>query len=166
MKSITHLLPVILAALLVSAVLGACSPRTASPSPAGLDQNRQSAQQTLLDFLSALHSGQYETAASLYGGTYDVMHDHNPLLDPSDHAALLRNACTINGAACLEVLAIESAPDDEGTFVFKVQFQQEDGSLFVLDPCINSGSGSPSVSTFLFHVSPDLLVLDMPPYLP
>jgi hypothetical protein len=152
--------------------LMACSPRTATPAVTDLSAARLHARQTLLDFLNTLHSGQFDQAALLYGGSYEIMNDHNPLVDPQDHASLLRDACTVNGAVCLQVFSIELVPTDyDRVFVFKVQFQQDDGSLFVMGPCCGANeTDSPPQSSFLLRLSNEsgdrMLVLDMPPYLP
>jgi hypothetical protein len=63
----------------------------------------QRALHVLVDFLGNLHNGNYEKAAQLYGRTYVFMIDNNPSINPNDHAALLQNACAINGAQCLRV---------------------------------------------------------------
>jgi hypothetical protein len=126
----------------------------------------------LTDFFSHLHAGKYEQAVALYGGTYDVMIDHNPEIDPDDHVALFRNACTINGAQCLEtggvVLEEQSAPTE---FRFTVQFKNDDGSQFELGPCCGeTESDHPPQSVFIYTVvktiAGDYVVLEMPVYTP
>ena len=167
MRKPFHLIVIATASLL----LAACAPRLA-PASTREANDAQIATDRLLRFLSDLHEGRYERAAALYGGTYDTMIDHNPSLNPADHASLMRNACGINGAQCLEVenaqLASQPAP---GQFTFSVQFQQQDGSLYVRGPCCGaSETDDPPQSVFLLTVSktPDgsFLVLDMPPYSP
>jgi hypothetical protein len=64
------------------------------------------AEQALLHFFEDLHAGRYAEAAELYGGSYEVPIDHNPPVDPNDHAALWRNACTINGGQCLLIRSV------------------------------------------------------------
>jgi hypothetical protein len=132
----------------------------------------QLALQALTAFFAHLHAGEYEQAAGLYGGTYDVMIDHNPEIDPDDRAALFRNACTINGAQCLEtgrvVLEEQSTPTK---FRFAVQFKNEDGSLFELGPCCGATEADqPPQSVFMYTVvkstADDYVVLDMPVYGP
>ena len=162
-----HLIVVAAASL----VLAACVPRLPPPSTREAN-DAQIATDTLLRFLSELHEGRYEEAAALYGGTYDTMIDHNPSLDPADHAALMGNACEINGAQCLEVenaqLTGQPARDQ---FTFGLQFRQQDGTLYVRGPCCGASEiDDPPQSVFLLTVSktPDgrFLVLDMPPYSP
>jgi DNA-binding CsgD family transcriptional regulator len=162
-----------------------------SPSPISTQQKLLSTEQIseyisdepialgiLVDFLTYLYKGEYEKAASLYGGSYETMIDHNPDIDPNDHSTLLHNACLINGAQCLEVLSagpatagpIESINMSE--FKFQVEFANPDGSLFVLGPCCGGNETDfPSQSIFYFTVnlvesSPEFKVMDMPPYAP
>ena len=132
----------------------------------------QLARQTLADFINALHSGQYEEAARLYGGSYEMHISQNPDLDPQDHAALFQNACSNNGFMCLQTLTIEEEPSLSDTeFTFMVQFQNADGSQFIQGPCCGeSETDSPPISDFPFRVVKDpsgnMLVLDMVPYVP
>ena len=139
-----------------------------SSTPAA--RNDQLALQAIVDFLDALHAGDYEKAASLYGGTYKTMIDQNPAISPNDPAALLRNACTINGAQCLQAKNIvldEKESDSE--FVYRVEFEKEDGSLFVQGPCCGT-TDTEERSNFLFGVSRNaegkFVVMDMVPYVP
>ena len=98
------------------------------------------------------------------------MIDQNPAISPTDPAALLRNACTINGAQCLQARNIvldEKESDSE--FVYRVEFEKEDGSLFVQGPCCGA-TDTEERSNFLFGVSRNaegkFVVMDMVPYVP
>ena len=172
MKTITHLLSVIMIALLLAAGLAACSPGTSTPPPVPPTDLEQPARQVLENFLVSLHLGRYEEAYRFYGGSYEMMIAQNPLIDPQDHATLLQNACTTNGFLCLQWQSIELEQTiSETEFVFTVQFQQSDGSLFVLGPCCGATETEfPPLSSFSFRVSPGpdgtLLVMDMVPYMP
>lgn len=134
--------------------------------------DNQRAQHVLVDFLQSLYEGKYEKAARLYGGTYEGMIDNNPGLDPNDHIALLKNACTINGVKCLPVKSVildEKVSNAE--FTFKVEFLNADGTLFVRGPCCGgSETDFPPESVFYFTVmkldKDRFIVLDMPPYVP
>jgi hypothetical protein len=154
-----------------SLLLGACAPRLI-PTSTQEANDAQIAKETLLRFLSDLHEGGYEEAAALYGGTYDTMIGHNESVSPADHVSLMRNACEINGAQCLEVenakLNNQPAP---GQFTFSLRFRQQDGTIYSRGPCCGaSESDEPPQSTFLLTVkkTPDgsFLVMDMPPYSP
>ncbi|HEY48332.1 MAG: hypothetical protein AMJ88_05205 [Anaerolineae bacterium SM23_ 63] len=126
----------------------------------------------LTAFFSRLHAGGYEQAAALYGGTYDVMIDHNPEIDPDDHAALFRNACTINGAQCLEIGSVVLEEQSALTeFKFAVEFKNDDGSLFELGPCCGATeTDQPPQSVFVYTVKKSMadeyVVLEMPVYTP
>jgi hypothetical protein len=152
--------------------LASCSaPRVYLPPTKTLGDERR-ARDTMLAFLQSLHQGSYEQASQLYRGTYDFMIDHNPGLDPDDRAALLENACTINGAQCLQVKSAELDRKPSATeFVFKVEFSNPDGSLFVRGPCCGgSATDFPPQSVFYFTVvkvdEDKFTVMDMPPYAP
>lgn len=92
------------------------------------------AQQALRRYFILLHQGQYAEAVALYGGSYDVLQAWNPTADPDDYAGLLEKGCTVNGLHCLPVRRIQSlgSPPADG-FAFSVEFENPDGSLFVLD---------------------------------
>lgn len=132
----------------------------------------QLALHVLVDFLESLHDGKYDEAAQLHGGTYEFMIDHNPGIDPNDHTALLQNACTINGAQCLQVKT--AGLDKKVTnkeFVFKVDLLNADGTLFVLGPCCGGNETEfPPQSIFYFTVvkvdKDKFIVMNMPPYAP
>ena len=132
----------------------------------------QLALQVLTDFLQSLYTGNYDKAAQLYGGSYETMIDHNPSIIPSDHTALLKNACETNGAQCFRV---KSASLDNRTskteFVFRVDFVNDDGTLFVIGPCCGGNATDFShQSVFFFTVvkvdKNKFFVMDMPPYTP
>lgn len=130
------------------------------------------ARQSLAEFFTLLHAGQYGAASELFGGSYETMIDHNPMVDPTDHASLFRNACTINGAQCLplagEPVLLRSATNE---FLFSVQFELEAGSVFELGPCCGEdGSNQEPQSVFEYLVmrteAGDFLVMDLPVYVP
>jgi hypothetical protein len=123
-------------------------------------------------FFDQLNAGQYAQAAELYGGSYEVMIEHNPLLDPEDHAALFQAACQINGAQCLKVKSSVLQPGAEkDQFTFLVEFSNPDGSLFVQGACCGgSETEFPPQSHFPLRVAKDsngkFTVLDPPIYTP
>ncbi|MGV8026131.1 MAG: hypothetical protein AB2L18_06215 [Anaerolineaceae bacterium] len=150
----------------------ACTTKQPVFSSTQTEENDALALQTLADFLDDLHAGSYEEAALLYGGTYETMINHNPTISPEDHAALMQNACTINGAQCLHVssIALEEKVSNS-KFIYRVEFQNADGSLLVVGPCCGDNkSNTQNQSSFLFEVSQNeegkFLVMTMVPYLP
>lgn len=153
-------------------ILAACTTKPAELPAIEQYSDDQLALQALVSFLDNLHNGSYEEAAELYGGSYEIMMDHNPSIDPEKHVALLKNACTINGAACLEVKSAGlDRPVSAAEFLFKVDFLKDDGTLFVLGPCCGGNeTDTPPQSLFIFRVIKDsngkFLVMDMPPYMP
>jgi hypothetical protein len=159
-------------AITLAIFLGSCIAQAGeSPSTETLSDD-QLALDILVDFLQSLHAGQYVKAAQLYGGTYEFMIDHNPGLDPGDHAELLQNACTINGAQCLEVKSAGLDKRASNTeFIFKVDFLNPDRTLFEQGPCCGgSATDFPPQSVFYFTVvkvdEDKFAVMDMPPYVP
>ena len=156
-----------LGALAFAVVMAGCaSPRPPEPDDAQL------AEEALVAFFADLHAGRYAQAAEAYGGTYETMIDHNPSLDPADHAALFRNACVINGARCLEVRSAELLPTVAAQeYRFEVEFQLEDDSVFVQGPCCGgSETDFPPISAFTYTVSKGedgrFRILYMPLYMP
>jgi hypothetical protein len=117
-------------------------------------------------FFEALNQGRYDQAEELYGGSYDTLIAMNPGLDPTDRAALWKNACEVNGFQCLTVRQISFREEtDQGGYVFFVSFNAPDGSLFVQQ----ADDGS-SVSEFEYRVLAGVdgvwRVADLPPYVP
>jgi len=134
--------------------------------------NDGSAHNAVYLFFDNLHTGHYEDAVKLYSGSYQLMIDQNPAIDPADHVELMKSACTVNGFQCLQlkVAGIEYKPSPN-EYLFTVQFQNDDGSLFVLGPCCGaSETEQPPVSLFEVRVMQvaegEFRVLDMPPYMP
>ncbi len=124
------------------------------------------AQTALKDYFIYLSQGEFGQAAEHYGGDYDVLADWNPDVDPTDHARLLEMGCLVNGLQCLpirEIGAIEHSAD--GVYELYVQFENQDGSLFVL----NAADPAETKSTFKYTVflsGENFLVRELPLYLP
>ena len=150
----------------------ACTTEQPASLSAQTKEDDSLALQTLTDFLDDLHAGSYEEAALLYGGTYETMIDHNPNISPKDHAALMQNACTINGAQCLRAKSIvleEKVSDSK--FIYRVEFQNANSSLLTVGSCCGDNkSNTQDQSSFIFEVSRNeegkFLVMTMVPYLP
>ncbi len=148
---------------------------TLLPDPAPL------ASAVLEDYLNSLAFGgsglghyTYEQAAELYGGSYQELIELNPEIDPGDHAALLQNACEVNGLQCLrvhEVVSSRTLLGADGSYDIHLTVQLEDpsGEVFYTGLCCGSGD-APQQMEFDFKVrrSADgtFQVLDLPPYLP
>ena len=96
----------------------------------------------------------------------------NHEIDPNDRAALWKWAGDNQLPQCLEVRKKATFQELRGdTYIFQVEFNNPDGSLFVRGPCCGATeTGMPSVSEFEFRVGRDVegqfLVLDTPPYVP
>ncbi len=151
--------------------LSSCVSQSHLPTATQDISDEEMALQALLDFLDHLHAGEYADAVGLYGGSYAVLMDQNPDLDPDDHAALLRNACTINGMQCLSAGKVELEEKLAGErYVFRVELQNADGTSFEPGPCCGDERGGSSPSVFIFTVQKNdqggFWVMDFPPYLP
>lgn len=124
------------------------------------------------DFYGLLNHKQYQRAAELYGGSYDVLIGYNPTIDNKEKSSLLRAACRFNGFVCLDILSAELIDvNDQGEFIYEVKFANPDGSEFVLGPCCGATEEEmPPTSTFSVRVvceeDGSCLVMDLPPYLP
>jgi hypothetical protein len=133
--------------------------------------NDEKASQVLALFFSELATGNYAEAATLYGGSYEVLADQNPDLNLDDHAALWNNGCTINGFQCLTIRTINfNELNDSGEYIFTVEFNDPDGNIFVLEPCCGESPTTPPQFQFEYRVIQDgygkFKVLDLPVYVP
>lgn len=90
----------------------------------------------------------------MYAGDISDLQYMNPSIDENDLETLWRNACTINGFQCLpikRVLNVEKFSLNE--YHLQVEFQNPDGSLFVLGPCCGASEEEmPPVSQFDMYV--------------
>ncbi|HEU0296955.1 MAG TPA: SH3 domain-containing protein [Anaerolineales bacterium] len=150
-------------------VIAACTPANTTETPL---EGMEKARSTLVSFFELLNHREYEKAAALYGGEYQGLRDWNPLFDPQDYAALLKNGCEINGLQCLRVKRIvDEKVVSLAEYHFRAEFVNEDGSLFVLGPCCGgNATDMPPQSQFDYRVIRDctgkFLVLDLPVYVP
>lgn len=128
------------------------------------------AEQALIGYLAALTSADYAGAAALYGGSYGLLIDNNPSLDPDDHAALFRHACTITGHICdLSIRNVVSVAGlGVGRYRFMVELENPHGVLFELGQCCTDASdGTPPHTQFAYQVElvdGSYRVMTLPPY--
>ena len=133
--------------------------------------NMNQAHQVLQDFFEHLAQGEYDAAAAQYAGSYETLVSFNPDLDPDDYVALWQSGCQLNGLKCLTIRsATFTKVNEAGEFVYIVDFNAPDGSLFVLGACCGEEPVTPSQSQFEYRVveSEDgqYRVLDIPVYVP
>ena len=142
-----------------------------APAPAQTASEADQARATLMGFLTRLNSGEYAEAVPLYGGEYEALQVFNPQIDASDHLALWAWACDNRLLQCLEVRSAELLHQEDSTYVFQVEFNNPDGSLFVLGPCCGANETEmPPESQFEFTVIKNaegkFVVMNTPPYVP
>ena len=129
------------------------------------------AQQALMDFFSNLAQGDFVSAQELYGGSYEILVEMNPDLNPDDHETLLQNACQINGFQCIDARIVTfNELTSKGEYIFTIEFEKPDGSLFVLEACCGETPTTPPQFQFEYRVveSGDgtFHVLELPVYIP
>jgi hypothetical protein len=158
--------------IVVLILLTSCIDGQTRPTKTPEVNDEQSAQQVLLNFLENMHSGRYQEAVELYGGSYQALIENNTNISPNDFAKLLETACRINGFQCLEVHTAKLEQEISATeFSFRVEFLNEDGTLFIRGPCCGGNATDfPPESSFSFMVTQDeggnFKVMDLPPYVP
>ena len=141
-------------------------PTQTSPSPEEIK-----AVHALATFLRLLHDKNYADAVPLYGGEYEALQVFNPEIDPSDHVALWTWACENQLLQCLAVRSAELSHQEGDTYVFQVEFNNPDGSLFVLGPCCGANETEmPPASQFEYTVTKNaegkFVVMNLPLYVP
>ena len=152
----------LITSILVVLLLGSCATNTGK---------REQAHQALQVFFERLAGGEYEAAVAQYGGNYETLVSFNPDLDPDDHAALWQSGCKVNGLQCLTIHAATFTElSDAGEYIFTIEFNAHDGSLFILDACCGGNPTKPPQSQFEFRVAEggdgQFRVVDMPVYIP
>ena len=134
-------------------------------------EKQDQALQVLQGFFEKLAQNEYDMAAAQYAGSYEILVSFNPDLDPDDHAALWQSGCQLNGLKCLTVRsATFTKVNEAGEYVFIVEFNAPDGSLFKLGSCCGEEPPTQPQSQFTYRVVEDgdghFGVLDMPVYMP
>ena len=157
-------------------LLACCSPKPmpptlTQPAPTSLPSTASEAYDVLINFLNLLHTKNYADAVPLYGGEYDQLQVFNSEIDPNDKVALWAWACDNQLLQCLEVRSATFKELVGDSYIFQVEFNNPDGSLFVLGPCCGANETEmPPISQFEFTVSRNaelrFVVLNTPPYVP
>ncbi|MGB9668841.1 MAG: hypothetical protein ACPL0B_00510 [Anaerolineales bacterium] len=130
------------------------------------------AKTVLESYFKALQSKKYIDAASMYGGDYEILVNNNPDVNASDYPALFEKACTQNGFVCDITIKniVHVVQLGAGEFRFTVEFQNSDGTLFILEPCCGSDiSEFPPLTQFDFvvkNIDGNYKVMDLPVYVP
>jgi hypothetical protein len=144
---------------------------TPQPTQTSLPSTMSEAHNVVVNFLTLLHTKNYTDAVALYGGEYEQLQVFNPEIDPNDRVALWTWVCDNQLLQCLEVRSATFKALRGDTYIFQVEFNNPDGSLFVLGPCCGANeTDMPPVSEFEFSVSRNsegkFVVLNTPPYVP
>lgn len=144
--------------LLLALILTAC---TAKSTP--------SEEETLRAFFIALANGNYETAVSLYGGSYTELAQMNPDTSPANYVALWLHGCEQNGFVCMEVLNIVRVTESDLQTEFSVTFKTKDGELFQFTGCCGETLPDPIMEYVILvqkDANGDYKVHSLPPYVP
>jgi hypothetical protein len=167
-----YFVPLFVTLLLMSCTAPAINPTQVTQAvPTSLPSTAGEAQDVLINFLTLLHTKNYAEAAPLYAGEYEQLQVFNNEIDPQDHVALWAWACDHQLLQCLEIRSAELMHVEGDSYVFQVEFNNPDGSLFVLGPCCGANETEmPPVSQFEFtvsrHADGKFVVMNTPPYVP
>lgn len=166
-------LAVILSLVLVLADLGLTSQDSESKEEATTpdsekseEKHYQDPRQALDDFLTYLHEGQYEEAAELYGGDYEMLEEYNPNVNPQNRSELLARYCTINGGMCLEPKIMDLQTFSEDHFTGTVRFFYSDGDVYKVGPFAGE-EGEPTIFEAdydVIKINDNYKVMQLPPY--
>lgn len=132
----------------------------------------ENAQRVLEAYFNALQAKNYLEAINMYGGDYEILVNNNPDINASDYVALFERACTQNGFVCDITIknVVHVVQLGEGEFRFTVEFQNPDGTLFILEPCCGSDiSEFPPLTQFDFvvkNLDGTYKVMALPVYVP
>ena len=153
------------------ALASCANPSSTQPASTSLPSTASEAHDVLVDFLALLHTKKYAEAAPLYGGDYEALQVFNPEIDRSDPTALWTWVCNNQLLQCLEVRSAVFKEQVGDAYIFEVEFNNPDGSQFVLGPCCGANETEmPPVSQFEFTVTRDadgrFIVMNTPPYVP
>jgi hypothetical protein len=168
---IKHLILLLTAIALASCSAPPANPVSTQPAPTSLPSTASEAHDVLVNFLTLLNTKEYARAAPLYGGEYEALQVFNPEIDPNDPVALWTWVCDNQLLQCLEVRSATFEQLVGDAYIFQVEFNNPDGSLFVLGPCCGATETEmPPVSQFEFTVTRNadgkFLVMNTPPYVP
>jgi hypothetical protein len=148
--------------ILVVLLLGSCATNAGK---------QEQAHQALQVFFERLAGCEYEAAVALFGGSCETLVSFNPALNLDDQAALWQSGCQVNSLQCLTVrTAFFTEVSDTGEYIFTIEFNAHDGSLFVLDGCCGENPTTPPQSQFEYRVVEGgdgrFRVLDLSVYIP
>jgi hypothetical protein len=168
---IRHLLLLFTAIALAGCAAPPVNSSSTPPAATSLSSTASEAQNVLVNFLTLLHTRKYTQAVPLYGGEYEALQVFNTEIDPNDRVALWTSVCDNQLLQCLEVRSATFQELVGDAYIFQVEFNNPDGSLFVLGPCCGANETEmPPVSQFEFTVTRQadgtFVVLNMPPYVP
>ncbi len=129
------------------------------------------ANNALVEFFDLLSQGNYQSARSYFGGSYETLTYMNPDINPTDYENLWANACRNNGFVCLPVLKSTLIKIEGDLYTFEVEFRRSDGGQFSLGACCGEDPASVVPRTvFIYHVlkteTGNYLVQDLPVYTP
>ena len=166
-----YFIPLLVTFVLISCAAPPVTPIPTQPAPTSLPSTASEAHDVLVNFLTQLHTKNYAEAVALYGGEYEQLQIFNPEIDSNDKVTLWTWVCDNQLLRCLEVRSATFKEQVGNSYIFQVEFNNPDGSLFVLGPCCGANETEmPPVSQFEFTIMRNsegkFVVMNTPPYVP
>jgi hypothetical protein len=152
--------------------LAACS-KTSSVQPVSSpSSDLDLARSALITFFDSLSTGNYQTAAKYYGGSYYALQSLYPDVPAQDHAALFKAACqgSVYAFYCWKLKDVfqqeQISPD---RYLFMVSFEDDSGNLLTGGdnktpvPCLPTEECPRSQYTYtISKVEDEFLVQELP----
>lgn len=97
--------------------------------------DEETVKETLISFFDNLKNGEFEKALAIFElDDWQVIDTFSPPEERDNKAKVLENYCKAVGT-CLKANVLEIKKEKSGEYNLVVQFEREDGSIFVLGPC-------------------------------
>jgi len=136
-----------------------------------VNNDLRAAKKTLFTYFTLLNEKKYSEATQYHGSGYDYLQEWNPDVNKSNYAQLLERGCTRNGLHCLKISTVlEEKITSPTEFSFKVQFFDDDGTIFKRGPCCGATEEqTPTEYSFDFivkKINNNYLITSQPVYTP
>ena len=152
--------------------LAACSKTPSAQPVISPSSDLDLARGALITFFDSLYSGNYQTAAKYYGGSYYPLQSLYPEVTPQDRAALFKTACEGSAYAfyCWKLKDIAGQEQISlDRYLFTVRFEDDSGTLLTGGdnktpvPCLPTEECPRSQYTYtILQVEDEVLVQELP----